>query len=216
MTKLLLDGLTWFQGSSIRIRRSGLELHVDPRGITSAGEADYILLTHPHFDNFSEEDIERVRTPETVVVASAGMKKQLQDVDHYMRPGDMLQLRDLDVLALPAYNEDRHFHPPDSGWLGYVFSLGGVTYYHAGDTDPISAIEAVRCDVALLPVDERYTMGPKGAAEAARACEAEVVVPIHWPDHGTDRGPAETLAALLPGKVSILEPASGRPPPQST
>ena len=216
MNELLLDGLTWFQGSSIRIRRADLEVYIDPRGITEPGQADYILLTHPHFDNFSEEDIQRLRTPETVVVAPAGMKKQLQDVDHYMRHGDMLQLKDLDVLALPAYNEDRHFHPADSGWLGYVFSLGGVTYYHSGDTDPISAIQAVRCDVAFLPVDERYTMGPEGAAEAARACEAEVVVPIHWPENGTDRGPAEELAALLPDKVRILEPTAGRAPDEES
>lgn len=206
MTQLLLDGLTWFRGSSVRIRRDGLEVHVDPRGITEPGSADYILLTHPHYDNFSEDDIQRLSTPETVVVAPAGMKKQLHDVDHYLRPGDMLQLRDIDVLALPAYNEDRHFHPAESGWLGYVFTIGGLTYYHAGDTDPIEAISAVRCDVAFLPVDARYTMGPEGAAEAARACDAAVVVPIHWPEGGTDRQPAERLAHLLPDKVRILEP----------
>lgn len=208
MATNLLDGLTWFRGSSVRIRRAGLEVHVDPKGVTDAGAADYILLTHPHYDNFSEEDIQRLRTPETVIVAPVGMKKQLEGVDHFLRPGDMLQLRGLDVLALPAYNEDRHFHPAESGWLGYVFTIGGVTYYHAGDTDPISAMTAVRCDVAFLPVDERYTMGPEGAAEAARACEAELVVPIHWPDGGADREPAEALAALLPDKVRLLEPDS--------
>jgi L-ascorbate metabolism protein UlaG (beta-lactamase superfamily) len=202
----LLKGLTWFRGSSIRIRRAGLEVHVDPRGVPDGGTADYILLTHPHYDNFSEEDIHRLRNPGTVVVAPVGMKKQMGDVDHFLRPGDMVQLRGLDVLALPAYNEDRHFHPAESGWLGYVFTLGGVTYYHAGDTDPIEAISAVRCDVAFLPVDERYTMGPSGAAEAARACNAEVVVPIHWPENSMDRGPAEELTRILPDKVRIIEP----------
>lgn len=206
MTSLLLDGLTWFRGSSVRIRRGGLEVYVDPRGVTDEGAADYILLTHPHYDNFSEEDIQRLRTPRTVVVAPVGMRKQLHGVDHFLRPGDMMQLREFDVLALPAYNEGRRFHPAESGWLGYVFTVGGVTYYHAGDTDPIAAMAAVRCDVAFLPVDERYTMGPTGAAEAARACDAQVVVPIHWPDGGQDRAPAEELARLLPDKVRILEP----------
>lgn len=206
MTTPLLEGLTWFRGSSVRIRRGDLEVHVDPRGVPETGSADFILLTHPHYDNFSEEDIHRLRTPETVIVAPRGMKKQLEDVDHFVRPGDMLQLGRLDVLALPAYNEDRHFHPAESGWLGYVFTLDGVTYYHAGDTDPIAAIGAVRCDVAFLPVDERYTMGPRGAAQAAEACGAEVVIPIHWPDGGTDPGPARELASLLPDKVHVLEP----------
>ncbi|UCC26413.1 MAG: MBL fold metallo-hydrolase [Gemmatimonadales bacterium] len=206
MDMQLLEGLSWFRGSSVRIRRAGLEVHVDPRGVPDTGTADYILLTHPHYDNFSEDDIHRLRTPDTVVIAPVGMKKQLGDVDHFLRPGDMLQLRGLDVLALPAYNEDRHFHPAESGWLGYVFTVGGVTYYHAGDTDPIEAISAVRCNVAFLPVDERYTMGPSGAAEAARACSADVVVPIHWPDSSQDRSPAEELTRILPDKVRIIEP----------
>ncbi|HSG47659.1 MAG TPA: MBL fold metallo-hydrolase, partial [Longimicrobiales bacterium] len=86
MAKQLLDGLTWFRGSSVRIRRGGLEVYVDPRGVTDGGSADYILLTHPHYDNFSEDDIQRLRTQETVVIAPAGMKKQLHDVDHFLRP----------------------------------------------------------------------------------------------------------------------------------
>ncbi|HSM03779.1 MAG TPA: MBL fold metallo-hydrolase [Longimicrobiales bacterium] len=206
MTELLLDGLTWFGDSSVRIRRAGLEVHVDPRGVAADRPADYILLTHPHYDNFSEADILRLHGPDTVLIAPRGMRKQLPDVDHLVRPGDMLQLGDFDVLALPAYNQDRRFHPMGSEWLGYVFTVGGMTYYHAGDTDPIEAMKAVRCDVAFLPVDERYTMGAEGAAEAARACDASVVVPIHWPDGGQDRGPAEELTRLLPDKVRILEP----------
>ncbi|MBW3536119.1 MAG: glycosyltransferase, partial [Gemmatimonadetes bacterium] len=87
----LLEGVTWFRGSSIRIRRGGLEVHVDPVGVDE-GTADCILLTHPHFDNFSEEDVARVRTPETVVVAPASMKKQIEDADHLIRLFDVAWL----------------------------------------------------------------------------------------------------------------------------
>jgi len=59
----MLEGVTWFRGSSVRIRRAGLEIHVDPIGISDDSRADFILLTHPHYDNFSESDIDRVRTP---------------------------------------------------------------------------------------------------------------------------------------------------------
>ncbi|NIP60449.1 MAG: hypothetical protein GWM92_18875, partial [Gemmatimonadetes bacterium] len=111
--------------SAIRIRRVGLEVHVDPWGLTEESEADYILLTHPHYDNFSEEDIARVRGPETVLIAPASMKKQIHEADHLLRPGDLLQLEGLDVLAVPAYNREKKFHPRDSGWLGYVFTVEG-------------------------------------------------------------------------------------------
>ena len=210
----MLDGVTWFRQSSIRVRRAGVEVHVDPVGIPDPrGEADFILLTHPHYDNFSEEDIARVRGPDTVVIAPATMKKQLHDADHFLRPGDLLQLESLDVLAVPAYNREKKFHPRESGWLGYVFTLGDVTYYHAGDTDFLDSMHGIRCDVAFLPCDGHYTMTAEDAARAAAACGASVVVPIHWGDAVGCREDAEEVAELFPGQVRILERASGEESP---
>jgi L-ascorbate metabolism protein UlaG (beta-lactamase superfamily) len=201
----LLDGITWFRGSSVRIKRNGVEIHVDPLGLSEDSQADLVLLTHPHYDNFSEDDIARVRTPETVLVAPVSMKKLLADADHFMRPGDMLQLDGLDVLAVPAHNVDKKFHTQDNGWLGYVFTIGDTTYYHAGDTDFLPAMFGIRCDVAFLPCGGHYTMDVEGAAQAAEACGAELIVPIHWGEpHGT-REDVERLAELFPRKVGILE-----------
>ncbi|MDX1645684.1 MAG: MBL fold metallo-hydrolase [Longimicrobiales bacterium] len=201
-----LEGITWFRGSSIRIRHAGMEIHVDPLGVDEESEANFVLLTHPHYDNFSEEDIAKVRGPETVVVAPASMKKQLGDADHFMRPGDMLQLDSFDVLATPAHNVDKKFHTPSDGWLGYVFTLGDTTFYHAGDTDFLDAMYGIRCDVAFLPVGGHYTMGVEDAARAGQACRAEVVVPIHWGDaHGTTEDIAR-LTELFPREVRVLEP----------
>jgi L-ascorbate metabolism protein UlaG (beta-lactamase superfamily) len=203
----LVDGITWFRGSSVRIRRAGIEVHVDPIGVAESSEADYILLTHPHFDNFSEEDIERLRGPETILVAPASMKKLLEDGDHFMRPGDMLQLEGLDVLAVPAHNVDKRFHLPEQGWLGYVFTVGDVTYYHAGDTDFLPSMFGIRCDVAFLPCGGHYTMGPEEAVRAGEACGASVVVPIHWGDaHGT-REEVQAMDDLFSGTIHILDRA---------
>lgn len=203
----LLEGVTWFRGSSVRIRREGVELHIDPLGLTEDGAADFILLTHPHYDNFSEEDVARVRTPETVVVAPATMKKQFDDADHFMRPGDLISLDGVDILAVPAHNLEGKFHPPDSGWLGYVFTVGSVTYYHAGDTDLLPSMQDIRCDVAFLPCDGRYTMGPDEAAEAARVVAARVLVPIRWGDGGASEDDARRLADLFDGEVHVLDRA---------
>ena len=205
----VLEGVTWFRGSSVRVRRAGVEVHVDPIGLgedTDTG-ADVILLTHPHYDNFSEDDIARVRTPSTVVIAPASMKKLLDDGDHFMRPGDLLQLDGIDVLAVPAYNVDKRFHQPEQGWLGYVFSVGGITYYHAGDTDFLPSMFGIRCDVAFLPCGGHYTMGPEDAARAGEACGAAVVVPVHWGDpHGTEDD-ARRIGTLFSGDVRVLERA---------
>ena len=199
-----LDGITWFRGSSVRIQRAGLKIHVDPIHVSDDSEADVVLLTHPHYDNFSEDDIARVRTPETLIIAPATMKKQLGDADHFMRPGDMLQLDGFDVLAVPAHNLEKKFHTPADGWLGYVFSVGDTTFYHAGDTDFLPSMFGIRCDVAFLPCGGHYTMGIEEAARAGEACGAETIIPIHWGDDLT-RGDVERLRDLFSGEVLILD-----------
>jgi L-ascorbate metabolism protein UlaG (beta-lactamase superfamily) len=200
-----LEGITWFRGSSVRIRRMGLEIHVDPLRVDEDSEADLVLLTHPHYDNFSEDDIARVRGERTVLVAPASMKKQLDEVDHYMRPGDMLQLEGFDVLAVPAHNLEKKFHTPEHGWLGYVFTVGGTTYYHAGDTDFLPSMFGIRCDVAFLPIGGHYTMGVEEAARAGEACGAEVIVPIHWGDPNGTEEDVERLRQLFSRSVHVLE-----------
>jgi len=201
----LLNGVTWFRQSSVRIRRAGVEIHVDPWGVSEESEADFILLTHPHYDNFSEEDIARVRGPETIVVAPHSMKKQLEEADHFMHPGDVIQLDRIDILAVPAHNRERKFHPPDSAWLGYVFTVGNVTYYHAGHTDFLESMYRINCDVAFLPCCSDYTMGPEEAAKAGKACGASVIVPIHWGTPAEDPRDADRIAELFGGRVWILE-----------
>ncbi|MBW3534887.1 MAG: MBL fold metallo-hydrolase [Gemmatimonadetes bacterium] len=121
------------------------------------------------------------------------------------RVPDMLQLELIDILAVPAYNVEKKFHLQESGWVGYVFTLDGVTYYHAGDTDYLESMKDIRCDVAFLPCEGHYTMGPEAAAQAAAACGAAVVVPIRWGDSGSSREDAERLGALFPGEVQILD-----------
>ena len=200
-----LEGITWFRGSSVRIRREGLEIHIDPLGVDEGSEADFVLLTHPHYDNFSEDDIARVRGRHTVLIAPTSMKKQLDDADHFMRPGDMLQLEGFDVLAVPAHNVGKKFHTPEQGWLGYVFSIGDTTFYHAGDTDFLPSMYGIRCDVAFLPVGGHYTMGIEDAARAADACGAQVLIPIHWGEpHGTLED-IQRLREMFPRTVRVLD-----------
>lgn len=201
----ILRGVTWFKQSAIRVRSGGRVLYVDPWGVPGGEEADFILLTHPHYDHFSEEDIARIRGTRTVVIEPASMKKQYESADHFLRPGDLLQLDGLDVLAVPAHNEAKHFHPRRNGWLGYVFTLGDVTYYHAGDTDFLESMSEIRCDVAFLPCGGHYTMGAEDAARAAAACDAKVIVPIHWGDVVGSIEDARRLATLASAEVTILE-----------
>ena len=99
----------------------------------------------------------------------------------------------------------KKFHPPESEWLGYVFTINDVTFYHSGDTDFLEAMNEIRCDVAFLPCDGHYTMGPEDTARAATACRARVVVPVHWGGPVGTRENAERVQELFDGEVVILE-----------
>ncbi len=202
----LAQGITWFRRSSVRIHSGGLEIHVDPLEASDHGRADYVLITHPHYDNYSEVGVERARDEGSVLIAPASMKKQMADADHFMRPGDMLQLDGFDVLAVPAHNVGKRFHPQTAGWLGYVFSVGGITYYHAGDSDLLDSMVHVRCDVAFLPCEGNYTMGPEDAARAADVCAARLVIPVHWGEGKDARANADAMARLRPNLVHLLDP----------
>jgi hypothetical protein len=76
----------------------------------------------------------------------------------------MLQLEDVDVLAVPAYTPGKKFHPQENGWLGYVFTLDRVTYYHAGDTGYLDSMATIRCDVAYQSRQFHCSGEPGGAA----------------------------------------------------
>lgn len=67
---------------------------------------------------------------------------------------------------------------------GAIVYLGGVTVYHCGDTgifgDMALLGEIYRPDVALIPIGDRYTMGPELASRAAELIKPKIAVPIHY------------------------------------
>jgi L-ascorbate metabolism protein UlaG (beta-lactamase superfamily) len=60
----------------------------------------------------------------------------------------------------------------------------GPTLYHAGDTTVFSDMKLIgelyHPDLAMLPIGDHYTMGPRLAAVAAKYVGAKTVLPIHW------------------------------------
>ncbi|HEU4724329.1 MAG TPA: metal-dependent hydrolase [Candidatus Eisenbacteria bacterium] len=81
---------------------------------------------------------------------------------------------------------------------GYVLEFeGGVRVYHAGDTGVFGDMKLIgdlyRPSIAVLPIGDLYTMGPREAAAAARMIGATAIVPIH---HSTFPGLPGTPAAL--------------------
>ncbi|MGH2652697.1 MAG: MBL fold metallo-hydrolase, partial [Actinomycetota bacterium] len=85
----MLEGFTWFRQSAIRFRGDGLIVYIDPWGTTADDEpADVILITHAHFDHFQPEEIERLRTAGTKLVAPHDVAKELSGDVTAVAPGE--------------------------------------------------------------------------------------------------------------------------------
>ncbi|HIY51714.1 MAG TPA: MBL fold metallo-hydrolase [Candidatus Olsenella avicola] len=190
---LSLENVRVYTQSAIRIEGArGTVAYLDPFSLTdaeAAHDADYVLITHAHYDHLSPEDYARVAGEKTVVVAPASMASEIAGLGaaatHLMAAGEKIELPGLTVEAVPAYNvepERLAMHPQANGWLGYVITLDGepMRYYVSGDTDQNADNDAVSCDVALVPIGGTYTCDPRQAAAFVNTLRPAVVVPTHY------------------------------------
>ena len=67
---------------------------------------------------------------------------------------------------------------------GLVINIGGKTIYHSGDTglfgDMALIGELYTPDVAILPIGDRFTMGPEHASKAAEMVKPGLAIPCHY------------------------------------
>ena len=210
-----LDRIEWLGHAGFRIKTSVGWFYIDPYRITDGPPAAAILVTHDHFDHFSRDDVLKLAQKGTVFVAPATVTEQLRGNTHSVTPGDVVEVGEIEVLAVAAYNtnkldsEGRPFHSRDAGWVGYVIRDRSSRIYHSGDTDVIPEMdEAAGVDVALLPVSGTYVMTPSEAAEAARRIDPGVAVPMHWGTVIGSREDAEAFVTAAPVEGRILDPVA--------
>ncbi len=189
---------------------------IDPFKAKGGYTADVLLISHEHFDHLSEEDIEKFAGPATTLVApricEAPLRRFGQE-KRFVTPGSRLELKGVTVEAIPAYNVNKFsepgkvFHPKEEGRVGYIVTLDGKRFYHAGDSDATPEMKAVEVDVALLPVSGTYVMTAEEAADAAKTMKAKVVVPMHIESIVGSRADAERFKRLVGSSrtVEILE-----------
>jgi L-ascorbate metabolism protein UlaG (beta-lactamase superfamily) len=96
---------------------------------------------------------------------------------------------------------------------GVVLQTEGKTIYHAGDTALFSDMrligEDAPMDLALLPIGDHFTMGPKDAAKAVGFLLPKRVVPIHYgtfPPLVGDPQEFASLAKKTGAEVYVLRP----------
>ncbi|UCD03866.1 MAG: MBL fold metallo-hydrolase [Candidatus Woesearchaeota archaeon] len=176
--------IEWLGHATFRIKSKRTVIYVDPFVLDSNAEkADFILVSHEHYDHCDDEKIKEISKEDTIIIGPPSCISKIMGNLKVMHPGDKLSEGGVTIRGIPSYNVVKPFHPKDSGGLGFVVDFAGIKIYHAGDTDKIPEMEELANEnitVALLPIGGTYTMDEESAAEAVKMIQPMMVVPMHY------------------------------------
>lgn len=169
--------------SSIKIISDKI-IYFDPFKIEkNFNDADIIFITHDHYDHFSIEDIKKVEKEDTVYVIPDCMYNLLGGENVVvLNTNEKVNVEGYDVVTIPSYNREKHFHTKEKGYVAYIVTIEGKRVYVAGDCDENEDNLRVKCDVALVPIGGHYTMDYKEAAAYINKIKPEIVIPTHYGD----------------------------------
>lgn len=204
----MTENIEVFTQSSIRITDGNRRIYIDPFQMREAPkDADFILITHDHYDHFSPEEIEKVSNEKSVLVVPAKMLPQAEKVSstvgeiHSVMSGEHYGIGGLEFDTVAAYNNLKPFHPKSAGWVGYILQIDGQRIYIAGDTDMNRDNRDVKCDIALVPIGGTYTMDAKKAAEFINTICPSVAIPTHYGSIVGKKEDADVFAAGVKAPV---------------
>jgi len=176
----------WYGHASFRIEDAKKHIFIDPFKLPDNIEtkADIILITHGHYDHFSPDDIEKIKTPNTIIITTQDVAEKLKGNKgntFTIKPGQTIDSGKLKISAVPAYNPEKKFHPKANDWVGFMVRLSnGLTIYHAGDSDVTPEMESIKTDIALVPIGGTYTMNAEEAAKIINIIQPKVTIPMHF------------------------------------
>lgn len=194
--------LTWLGHATFKITTpSGKVILVDPwvdgnpvcpKAAKKLTRVDTVLITHGHGDHIGDAvKIAKKFKPQMISIyetslwlASKGVKNTTG-----MGKGGTIKAGEIEVTMVNALHsngiEDGKKMIYGGEPCGYIVRLpGGLRIYHAGDTaifgDMKLIAELYEPEVAMLPIGDYYTMGPREAAMAIRLLNVKHVVPMHY------------------------------------
>src|SRR6201996_127080 len=179
-----------------------------PEKLKKFSRLDAIFVSHAHGDHFAD-CVELAKKHDAKVFSifeTAGwLTGKGVEKSHPMGKGGSQKFGDFEVTLTNAFHsnsiEDGGKHIYAGEPCGLIIRMpGGFTLYHAGDTcvfgDMKIIAELYKPQVALLPIGDYYTMGPREAAYAVKLLGVKHVVPMHFATFPPLVGRPEELRGL--------------------
>jgi L-ascorbate metabolism protein UlaG (beta-lactamase superfamily) len=191
-----------------------------PADETPPERVDLIALTHGHGDHVGDT-VALHQTFGCPVVALVELRGWLTgkgvepNPAHGLNKGGTVTVGDVAITLTDANHSSSS---EDGEYLGEPAGLvltieGGPTVYFAGDTNVFGDMSLIariyKPDVAVIPIGDHYTMGPREAAVALELLGAGRCVPCHYGTFPLLSGTPDELRRLAPSEVEVLSPAPG-------
>ncbi|MCS6935594.1 MAG: metal-dependent hydrolase [Chitinophagales bacterium] len=170
------------------IRPNELAKHID----VSAIHADYIFISHAHFDHLADAQEIAARCKATVVsnyeIAEWFAQKGLQV--HHMNHGGKWKF-DFGTVKYVAAIHTSSF--PDGAYGGqpggFVAETPDGNFYYSGDTAltmdmQLIPLTCAPLTAAILCIGDNFTMGVEDAVHAAQFVKCRKVVGVHYDTFG--------------------------------
>jgi L-ascorbate metabolism protein UlaG (beta-lactamase superfamily) len=178
--------------------------------------ADYILVTHGHFDHIGDAARIAARMG-AVCVSNFEICEWLgkRGVKHCeaMNTGGEITLPFGKVKSTIAFHSSTlPDGAPGGNPGGFLLTIDETKIYIAGDTALFSDMKlyASGLDVAIVPIGNRFTMGPEDAVEAIKLLSPKRALPCHyntWPPIEQDAAAwAAAVKKLGGGEPVVLSP----------